>query len=405
MKKKNLLLVFVATIGLLVGMSNANAATVNSSVCKNGVVYTNYYYFLAAQGKDNSGSTYDSIYYGNNLKNNPYVTQGIYTNNIIALSGLTNFDNADSRYIISAVKEVPVTTKSSNGINNMNVIDFYENMIASRSYSNNAWTDSSTIGTKNVVSHIVKHAYWTSINNGQVSEYKTDGVGTNGYNARQLANASLQLKNTPTVSRLSNVGSNNITIQISRNYVGATPYYTKGYHYIVAKNASGKDIEWWLQPALAVIQYCEAKDSSSSNDNVVGLYTVTYDANTTDVVSNMPGNQVYYLNENYRVSTNVPTRNGYTFLGWSSDKYATAADPFYTAGNEISIRKDTTLYAIWKSNGTINPTPTSNNNSNNNLPSNPATGVEDYLLPIGGVVAASAVGLTLLKKKKSFLQF
>ena len=40
------------------------------------------------------------------------------------------------------------------------------------------------------------------------------------------------------------------------------------------------------------------------------------------------------------------SRTGYWFLGWSTSKTATSAQ--YKTGSEISVTKDTTLYAVWK---------------------------------------------------------
>lgn len=49
----------------------------------------------------------------------------------------------------------------------------------------------------------------------------------------------------------------------------------------------------------------------------------------------------------FTVSSTVPTREGYTFKGWSTVKGGEVA---YTGGNSITISKDTTLYAVWEEN-------------------------------------------------------
>ena len=51
----------------------------------------------------------------------------------------------------------------------------------------------------------------------------------------------------------------------------------------------------------------------------------------------------------FRVSSNEPTRTGYTFLGWSFDSTATLAD--YVGGDPVTLysgNPDRTLYAVWK---------------------------------------------------------
>ena len=87
--------------------------------------------------------------------------------------------------------------------------------------------------------------------------------------------------------------------------------------------------------------------------------TVTYNENALDHVSNLPAPQTanYYLLDkdgkgidNTEFTTQVPVRNGYTFLGWALSGAATTPD--YTAaaikeGLKIPFTKDTTVYAIW----------------------------------------------------------
>ena len=97
-------------------------------------------------------------------------------------------------------------------------------------------------------------------------------------------------------------------------------------------------------------------------DGVVGValafhmntYTVKFDANGgTGTMTD----EAYKYNENKALSANTFTRKGYTFLGWSSDKNATAAQ--YTDKQSVekltSKDKDTvTLYAVWKAHvGTV----------------------------------------------------
>lgn len=48
------------------------------------------------------------------------------------------------------------------------------------------------------------------------------------------------------------------------------------------------------------------------------------------------------------ISSTVPTRANYTFLGWSTSSTATTAT--YQPGGSITITSNTTLYAVWKKN-------------------------------------------------------
>lgn len=102
--------------------------------------------------------------------------------------------------------------------------------------------------------------------------------------------------------------------------------------------------------------------------------TVTYNENALDHVSNLPAPQTanYYIHgdgNNTNFTDQVPVRNGYTFLGWSTVgnvsaeafKKATEGpmtdanakkyfkiDTIKTPGVEIPFTKDTTVYAIWE---------------------------------------------------------
>lgn len=99
--------------------------------------------------------------------------------------------------------------------------------------------------------------------------------------------------------------------------------------------------------------------------------TVTYNENALDHVSNLPAPQTanYYIHadrNNTKFTDQVPVRNGYTFLGWSTvgnvsaeefkaalptdvnaKKYFKIKD-IENPGVEIPFTADTTVYAIWE---------------------------------------------------------
>lgn len=89
--------------------------------------------------------------------------------------------------------------------------------------------------------------------------------------------------------------------------------------------------------------------------------TITYNANARDDVSGLPTAEKvkYYLEgiQNDTITTQVPSRTGYTFLGWNTDSEAKKADSRYTAkkiraGAASEFTQDTTLYAIWEAQDT-----------------------------------------------------
>lgn len=82
-------------------------------------------------------------------------------------------------------------------------------------------------------------------------------------------------------------------------------------------------------------------------------YTPTYYPNTTDLVTNMPSpNPVTQKSSTspvtFTVSSAIPAREGYNFLGWNGKPDAT--EPTVMPGNTITTPRETTnLYAVWES--------------------------------------------------------
>lgn len=79
-------------------------------------------------------------------------------------------------------------------------------------------------------------------------------------------------------------------------------------------------------------------------------YTLAYNANGgSGAPSNQTGTSVGTSpSYTFTVSSTVPTRTGYNFLGWSESSTATSAS--YTGGSSITVTSagTTTLYAVWK---------------------------------------------------------
>jgi uncharacterized repeat protein (TIGR02543 family) len=73
-------------------------------------------------------------------------------------------------------------------------------------------------------------------------------------------------------------------------------------------------------------------------------YTVSYAKNTTATVSNMPSNQTKTQGVDLTLSSNVPTRSGYTFKGWATSASGSVA---YAAGGKYTANAAVTLYAVW----------------------------------------------------------
>ena len=72
-------------------------------------------------------------------------------------------------------------------------------------------------------------------------------------------------------------------------------------------------------------------------------YRITYNANGG---TNAPAQTYVYSEMGGTLTEDVPTREGYRFLGWATSASATAAR--YASGEQVDIDTNTTLYAVWR---------------------------------------------------------
>ncbi len=85
------------------------------------------------------------------------------------------------------------------------------------------------------------------------------------------------------------------------------------------------------------------------SQNVTKTWSIIYNANGG---SNVPAKQTANVGQPITITYSKPTRNGYTFLGWSTWSGATEPETAYTPGYSYSSNYDVTLYAVWKQNQT-----------------------------------------------------
>ena len=92
-----------------------------------------------------------------------------------------------------------------------------------------------------------------------------------------------------------------------------------------------------------------AKDLPQQEEDI----TLSYDANGG---TGAPASETKTVTKGqkatFTVSSTVPTREDYTFQGWSTVKGGQVA---YTGGDSITISKDTTLYAVWEEKAPVMP--------------------------------------------------
>lgn len=90
---------------------------------------------------------------------------------------------------------------------------------------------------------------------------------------------------------------------------------------------------------------------------VLPTFTLNYNANGG---TGAPTSQTYKATSQYEmsheftISSQKPTRENYTFLGWSTNRNATTAE--YWPNGKIIVTSTTTLYAVWKEDAPTKPT-------------------------------------------------
>gem|GEM_PF-1217147 len=99
-----------------------------------------------------------------------------------------------------------------------------------------------------------------------------------------------------------------------------------------------------------------AAEFISVTDPNAQRYTVMFNANGG---TRTPEDQVKTRNTPLTLTTSVPTRSGYTFLGWSTVNSATTAT--YPPGGLFTTDMNTTLYAIWSNSSNYYPISVSEN--------------------------------------------
>lgn len=88
--------------------------------------------------------------------------------------------------------------------------------------------------------------------------------------------------------------------------------------------------------------------SASISIPALESYTVSYNANGGN---GTPSSQTKYYGKTLTLSSNIPTRDGYTFAGWGTSASATGVS--YAAGGSYTANSAITLYAVWTANKTL----------------------------------------------------
>ncbi len=107
----------------------------------------------------------------------------------------------------------------------------------------------------------------------------------------------------------------------------------------------------WSTSANGSVEYASGATYKNNSDitlyavwTPIDIYTITYDANGGE---NAPAPQTKYHGISIRLSTQIPTRDGYTFKGWAVSQYGNMA---YSSNDTYIMDRSITLYAVWQEN-------------------------------------------------------
>lgn len=179
---------------------------------------------------------------------------------------------------------------------------------------------------------------WSTSSTATSATYSAGGKYTSNSNATLYAVWELK---TYTVSYNANGGS------------GAPSNQTKSYGVDLTLSSTvptrtGYTFQGWATSSTGSVAYA-AGSKYTSNSAItlyavweIIVYTISYDANTG---SGAPASQTKNHGATLTLSSTIPTKEGYEFIGWGTSASATAAS--YSAGGSFTGNANTTLYAIW----------------------------------------------------------
>ncbi len=157
--------------------------------------------------------------------------------------------------------------------------------------------------------------------------------------------------------------SENYASQINNTYATAGLLNFEWMHYIPGK----------IDPQLTEVAKVQSAQllqyRSNYYERALGAYSDFIDTSIHHVHFNLNGGafvaakQIGYAQSSpilYKIDSmdinipeGIPVREGYIFIGWTTDSNSQNANPSYAPGNTYSKNEDLTLYAVWKQDASI----------------------------------------------------
>lgn len=183
-------------------------------------------------------------------------------------------------------------------------------------------TITGTIGTSNV------NALFAIVTRSYTVAYNANGGSSTP--ATQTAKYKTSVTLASAISKANTDANVTITISYNANNGSGAPSASTG----TAVNTTPYTFNKWALNSTSGTQYAAGASYTipAANSTMYALWTT--------------GTTTRKSNPSITLSSTVPTRSGYKFLGWSTSSTATTAT--YKAGTAYTFSANTTLYAVWE---------------------------------------------------------
>ena len=206
----------------------------------------------------------------------------------------------------------------------------------------------------NFYSMIIRNENWAHISD-ENSDARVNNNGNIVWYFSKTSDGGYTIKNVATGKYLDVNGagdSNNVNVQTwEYNGSAAQIWYIYGPwsgEYVLKPKCTGDRVLNVYKPTGEAFIYTfdpNDKDMRFALWDDIKTYTVSYNMNGGN---GSIGNQTKVQYSPLTLSSTRPTRSGYTFVGWNTNKNATTAQ--YQPGGRYTDNNGATLYAIWKAN-------------------------------------------------------
>lgn len=197
---------------------------------------------------------------------------------------------------------------------------------------------------------LYKFSGWAESPDATTAKYSSGGTFRKNQNVTLYA---VWTKVTYSVTYLSNVNKNITGLPAEDRGIEPGTNY-RIWNKAVPKGEGYTFLCWNTSADGSGVRY-NPGDAITVNDNLVFYaiwnvqeYKLTYNKNTNDNVTDMPVDEIHQYNTTFFLSTKVPKRTGYKFVGWSTTPNGAVTNPngsLYTMSAQ-----NVTLYAVWNTN-------------------------------------------------------